>query len=278
MVRAPFGARLRVAMDQRGPICAGIDPHPQLMHAWGLSTDIAGLTEFSRRCADAFAETAAIVKPQVAFFEAYGSPGLAVLEETIAALRSGGALVLADAKRGDIGSTMSAYARAWLDDASPLASDAVTLSPYLGFGSLQPALELAQQTGRGVFALAATSNPEGRTVQRARCSGGTTVAQMIVDEAGSRNREAEPMGSVGVVIGATLSEIPDLKDLNGPVLLPGVGAQGGTPGSVAKLMGEYGHLAVPAVSRDILRSGPDVARLRTATTQAAESFAFLKQS
>ncbi|MBB3039920.1 orotidine-5'-phosphate decarboxylase [Hoyosella altamirensis] len=276
-MRAPFGARLSAAMDQRGPVCAGIDPHPQLMQAWGLSTGIAGLVEFSRRCADAFAGTAAIVKPQVAFFEAYGSPGLAVLEETIAALRSGGALVLADAKRGDIGSTMSAYARAWLDDASPLASDAVTLSPYLGFGSLQPALELAQQTGRGVFALAATSNPEGQTVQRAQCSGGATVAQMIVDEAGDRNRGAEPMGSVGVVVGATLSEIPDLKYLNGPVLLPGVGAQGGTPGSVAKLMGEYGHLAVPAVSRDILKAGPDVARLRTATVQAAESFAFLKQ-
>src|SRR5690606_40933842 len=116
---------------------------------------------------EAFADTVAIVKPQVAFFEAFGSAGFAVLERTIAALRESGTLVLADAKRGDIGSTMDAYARAWLADDSPLVSDAVTVSPYLGFGSLEPAIDLATRSDRGVFVLAATSNPEGAQVQTA---------------------------------------------------------------------------------------------------------------
>ncbi|MCW4353210.1 orotidine-5'-phosphate decarboxylase [Hoyosella sp. YIM 151337] len=275
--RASFGARLRSALDQRGPVCVGIDPHPQLLEAWGLSVCARGLAEFADRCADAFAHTAAIVKPQVAFFEAYGAQGYTVLERTMATLRSGGALVLADAKRGDIGSTMAAYARAWLADESPLAADAMTVSPYLGFGSLTPAITLAQQTGRGVFVLAATSNPEGQQVQAARSAPGHSIAQTMVDDAAECNREAEPLGSVGVVIGATLDSVPNLSGLNGPVLLPGVGAQGGTPASVARLMGGNGRLALPAVSRDVLRTGPDVGALRAAVTRTAEAFSFLRQ-
>ena len=91
----------------------------------------------------------AAFKPQAAFFERHGSRGVAVLEEVIAACREVGTLCIVDAKRGDIGSTMDGYAQAFLSDASPLAGDAVTLSPYLGVGSLTPALELARQTGRG---------------------------------------------------------------------------------------------------------------------------------
>ncbi|MGB7504922.1 MAG: orotidine-5'-phosphate decarboxylase, partial [Mycobacterium sp.] len=185
-------------MAQRGPLCLGIDPHPELLTAWGLTTDPQGLARFSDICVAAY-EGFAVVKPQVAFFEAYGSAGFAVLEHTIAALRDSGVLVLADAKRGDIGSTMAAYAQAWAGD-SPLVADAVTASPYLGFGSLQPLLDVAHQHGRGVFVLAATSNPEGASVQRAE-SGGLTVAQSMVDAAAAVNRERP--GLVGVVVGAT---------------------------------------------------------------------------
>ena len=128
-------------MAQRGPLCLGIDPHPELLQAWGLAVDADGLARFSDICVAAFG-AAAVVKPQVAFFEAYGAAGFAVLERTIGALRDAGVLVLADAKRGDIGSTMAAYAQAWAGD-SPLAADAVTASPYLGFGSLQPLLDTA---------------------------------------------------------------------------------------------------------------------------------------
>ena len=159
-----FGARLTEAIAARGPLCPGIDPHPELLTAWGLSVDADGLARFCDICVEAFSGFA-IVKPQVAFFEAYGAAGYTVLERTMRALRGEGVLVLADAKRGDIGSTMAAYAQAWAGT-GPLAADAVTASPYLGFGSLQPLLDLAAVNGRGVFVLAATSNPEGASVQR----------------------------------------------------------------------------------------------------------------
>ncbi|HEX2285783.1 MAG TPA: orotidine-5'-phosphate decarboxylase, partial [Mycobacterium sp.] len=222
-----FGRRLADAVSERGPLCPGIDPHPQLLRAWDLAADADGLSRFCDICVTAFADFA-VVKPQVAFFEMYGAAGYAVLERTISALREAGVLVLADAKRGDIGSTMAAYAQAWAGD-SPLAADAVTASPYLGFGSLQPLLDIAQTHGRGVFVLAATSNPEGATVQRAD-AGGRSVAQSIVDAASAVNRDTLPEpGSIGVVVGATLSDPPDVSALGGPVLLPGVGAQGGRP-------------------------------------------------
>ncbi|MCV7099662.1 orotidine-5'-phosphate decarboxylase, partial [Mycobacterium palustre] len=223
-----FGARLAAAKLARGPLCLGIDPHPELLRAWDLPTTADGLAAFCDICVEAFAGFA-VVKPQVAFFEAHGAAGFAVLERTIAALRSAGVLVLADAKRGDIGSTMAAYAAAWAGD-SPLAADAVTASPYLGFGSLRPLLEAAAANDRGVFVLAATSNPEGGTVQRAAFDG-RTVAQLIVDQAAVVNRSARPHdpGYVGVVLGATVFEAPDVSQLGGPVLVPGVGVQGGRP-------------------------------------------------
>ena len=166
--------------------------------------------------------------------------------------------MLADAKRGDIGSTMAAYAAAWAGD-SPLAVDAVTASPYLGFGSLQPLLDAAAANGRGVFVLAATSNPEGAGVQCAQTDG-RTVAQSIVDAAAAVNRAASPEpGSVGVVVGATLSTPPDVSALGGPVLVPGVGAQGGRPDALLGFGGARPGQLLPAVSRELLRAGPDVA-------------------
>ncbi|MBU3750423.1 MAG: orotidine-5'-phosphate decarboxylase, partial [Mycobacterium sp.] len=227
-----FGARLTTAIAARGPLCVGIDPHPGLLTDWGLPGTVEGLDRFCDICVAAYAGFA-VVKPQVAFFEVYGSAGFAVLERTIAALQAAGVLVLADAKRGDIGSTMAAYAQAWAG-AGPLAADAVTASPYLGFGSLTPLLEVAAAHDRGVFVLAATSNPEGAGVQRAVAGGGLTVAQSIVDQAAAVNRGAHP-GSVGVVVGATLdpADVPDLSALGGPVLVPGVGVQGGRPETLA---------------------------------------------
>ena len=269
--RAGFGARLADAVAAKGPLCLGIDPHPELLRAWSLPVDVDGLAAFCDICVTAFAGFA-IVKPQVAFFESYGSAGYAVLERTIAGLREAGVLVLADAKRGDIGTTMAAYAAAWAGD-SPLASDAVTASPYLGFGSLQPLLDLAAETGRGVFVLAATSNPEGASVQRAVLDD-RTVAQSIIDAAGALNRTTEP-GSVGVVVGATLSDVPDLSRLGGPVLVPGVGAQGGRPEQLAGLGGALPGQLLPAVSREVLRAGPDVAALRGAAERMRDAVAHL---
>jgi orotidine-5'-phosphate decarboxylase len=268
-----FGARLADAISRRGPLCLGIDPHPELLTAWGLQYSAAGLAAFCDTCVQAFGGFA-VVKPQVAFFEAYGSAGYAVLERTIASLREEGVLVLADAKRGDVGSTMAAYAAAWAGD-SPLAADAVTASPYLGFGSLCPLLDAAAAHGRGVFVLAATSNPEGAVVQLAK-RGGRTVAQSIVDDAAAVNRAALPEpGSVGVVVGATLDRVPDLRGLGGPVLVPGVGAQGGSPDTLGGLGGARPGQLLPAVSRDVLRAGPDVAALRAAGERMRDALAYL---
>lgn len=268
-----FGSRLATAIGARGPLCVGIDPHPELLRAWDLPVSADGLARFCDICVQAYAGFA-IAKPQVAFFESYGSAGFAVLERTMAALRESGVLVLADAKRGDIGSTMAAYAQAWAGD-GPLAADAVTASPYLGFGSLQPLLDLAAANGRGVFVLAATSNPEGASVQRA-VSGARTVAQSVVDDAAAVNRAALPQpGSVGVVIGATLDEVPDVSELGGPVLVPGVGAQGGRPDALGGLGGARPGQLLPAVSREILRAGPDFAAVRRAGEKMRDEVAYL---
>ena len=252
-----FGARLAEVVAARGPLCVGVDPHPGLLADWGLSADAAGLERFALTCAEAFAGEVAVVKPQSAFFEAYGSAGLAVLERLIAECRQAGALVLLDVKRGDIGSTMAAYAQAYLADGAPLAADAITVSPYLGFGSLQPALELAGRTGRGVFVLAATSNPEGASVQRAHRADGRSVAQTVVDEAGRRNAGISPMGDTGVVIGATVGTLGlDLGELNGPILAPGFGAQGAGVAELRALFGPGLAGVLPSSSRDVLRHGP----------------------
>ena len=273
-----FGARLAEARLRRGPLCLGIDPHPELLTAWGLPTNADGLAAFCDSCIEAFAGFA-VVKPQVAFFEAYGALGYAVLERTIGALRDAGVLVLADAKRGDIGTTMAAYAAAWAGD-SPLAADAVTASPYLGFGSLRPLLETAAAHDRGVFVVAASSNPEGATVQQARFDE-RTVAQLIVDQAAVINKSAsqsanpgEP-GSVGVVVGATTLKPPDLSALGGPVLVPGIGAQGGRPEQLAGLGGAVPGQLWPAVSREVLRAGSGVPELRAAGERLLEAVAYL---
>jgi orotidine-5'-phosphate decarboxylase len=259
---SPFGARLRQAMDKRGPLCVGIDPHAALLEAWGLGDDVAGLERFTRTVVEALAGEVAVLKPQSAFFERFGSRGIAVLEQAVADARSAGALVLMDAKRGDIGSTMAAYADAFLAPTSPLFSDAVTVSPYLGFGSLRPAFDAARASGSGVFALALTSNPEGHEVQHAVGEDGLTVAQSVLRQLAAENADAHPLGSFGAVVGATLRDIDAALDINGPLLAPGVGAQGATPADLPGVFGAAAANVLPSVSRDVLKHGPSVAALR----------------
>ncbi|MFD7236937.1 orotidine-5'-phosphate decarboxylase [Streptomyces syringium] len=269
----PFGARLRRAMDERGPLCVGIDPHAALLADWGLSDDIAGLERFTRTVVEALADRVAVLKPQSAFFERFGSRGIAVLEQAVADSRAAGALVLMDAKRGDIGSTMAAYAATYLDAASPLFSDAVTVSPYLGYGSLRPALDLARESGTGVFVLALTSNPEGAEVQHAVRADGASVAATMLEHVKAENADAAPMGSYGAVVGATLGDTlgaagVDLA-INGPLLAPGIGAQGATPADLPRVFGAAVRDVVPNVSRGVLRHGPDVAALRASAARFA---------
>lgn len=263
-----FGSRLAQRMRERGQLCVGIDPHPGLLAAWGLNDDAAGLERFSLTVVDAVGGATAAVKPQVALYERHGSAGMAVLEKVLARAAEADVLTIADAKRGDIGSTMAAYADAWLRDRSTLAADAVTLSPYLGFESLRPALELAAASGRGVFVLALTSNPEGAGVQHV--GGSDSVARRIVAAAAAENSGAAPgEGSVGLVIGATVgSALTDLAidpvSLNGPILAPGLGAQGAGGADLRRTFGAAYPQVLGTSSRDILQAGPRPEGLRDA--------------
>ncbi len=268
----PYGQRLRRLTAERGPLCVGIDPHPPLLTAWGLPTSAAGVERFARGLIEAIGSEVAVFKPQSAFFETYGSAGIAVLERVLADLRAVGAISVLDVKRGDIGSTMDAYAAAYLADGAPLAADAITASPYLGFGSLAGAIDLAAKTGRGVYVLALTSNPEGPQVQHARVADGRIVGQAILDEVAERNaaaREVGELGHVGVVVGATIGRTAaDFSRLNGSILVPGLGAQGGTAAGLAEVFGDARQLVLPSSSREILSAGPDRSALRAAVGKA----------
>ncbi|SCL33829.1 orotidine-5'-phosphate decarboxylase [Micromonospora nigra] len=265
-----FGARLHRTVTERGPLCVGIDPHPGLLARWGLDDDVDGLERFARTVVEALGDQVAVIKPQSAFFERYGSRGVAVLESIIRQLRDQGALVLLDVKRGDIGSTVRAYASAYLDPSSSLYVDAVTASPYLGVGSLAPMFELAAEHGGGVFVLALTSNPEGAAVQRAHGADGRTVAQTVIDEIAQLNAGADPLGSMGLVVGATIGETGhDLSAVNGPLLAPGLGAQGATAADLRVVFGSSLPSVLPSYSREILSAGPDPQALRAAAHRAA---------
>lgn len=267
-----FGERLHRTVADRGPLCVGIDPHAALLARWGLTDDVAGLERFAFTVVEALADRVAVLKPQSAFFERFGSRGIAVLESTIRQSREAGAVVLLDVKRGDIGSTMAAYASAYLDPESALRSDAITLSPYLGVGSLRPAFEMAAAHGGGVFVLALTSNPEGPAVQHAVTADGRTVAQTVIDEISQLNGGADPLGSMGLVVGATIGDTGhDLSKVNGPLLAPGLGAQGGSPDQLRTIFGESLQNVLPSYSREVLGAGPDVASLRAATQRAADA-------
>ncbi len=279
-VPEPFGARLRAAMDELGPFCPGVDPHPGLLERWGLSDDVDGLERFAMTCVEAFGGAVACVKPQSAFFERFGSRGIAVLENTLEGLRDAGTLSLLDAKRGDIGTTMAGYAQAYLSETSPVRADAVTLSPYLGYESLRPALDLAAATGRGVFVLTLTSNPEGPGVQHATV-GGRSVAASVVEGVTADNasdRRNGSLGSVGMVVGATVGDAVralglDLAASNAPLLAPGLGAQGGTPEGVRATFGRAVGQVLGNSSREVLGAGPRASDLRAAARRSADAMA-----
>ena len=263
-----FGTRLAAAMDEHGPLCVGIDPHEHLLASWGLPASAAGVREFALRTVSELKGTVAAVKPQSAFFEQYGSAGVAALEETLAAAREAGLLTVLDIKRGDIGSTMGAYAKAYLDPASPLAADSITASPYLGFGALEPAFALADAHGKGVFVLALTSNPEGAEVQHAG-AGGTSVAGSIVSQVRQRNAHtfgsSAELGPYGLVVGATIGRAAkdlgiDPSDCGGPILAPGVGAQGAGLAELREVFGDRAlasRQVLATASRAVLGAGPE---------------------
>ena len=244
----------------------GIDPHASLLDDWGLSDDVQGLEKFANAVLDATVSRVGIIKPQVSFFERHGSKGFAVLEKLAERAAQTDLLVIMDAKRGDIGTTMDAYFDAWLGKNAPFMSDALTVSPYLGFDSLKLTLSGAAERGKGVFVLAATSNPEGASVQRATI-GTNTLARSIWDSLSDINSVTAAgkarYGSFGAVLGATLNlksfgleDVLEGQELSAtPILAPGFGAQGAELSTSKLLFGAAAPQVIHSVSRSILQAG-----------------------
>ena len=256
-----FGSRLSAVFQQSGRLCVGIDPHEELLDKWGLEDTAQSLDTFGRRVVDACESRVGIIKPQVAFYERHGSAGFAALERLAAYASEAKLLVIMDAKRGDIGSTMNGYFDAWLGKNAPFAADALTVSPYLGFDSLLPTLSLAHERGKGVFVLAATSNPEAAALQTASVNG-VSLANSIWHSLDRTNRavDGDLLGSFGAVIGATLNfanfglELGDAPTT--PILAPGFGAQGALLAQAKQIFGEASSRTIATVSRSVLNSGP----------------------
>jgi len=262
-----FGAKLAKSFENYGQLCVGIDPHQALLADWSLPDSAAGLREFAKIALEATIGRVGIIKPQVSFFERFGSAGFAVLEEFAQEAAKSDLVVIMDAKRGDIGTTMDAYFEAWLGANAPFICDALTVSPYLGFESLKPVMAESLERGKGVIVLAATSNPEGASLQKAT-SAGVTIAKQIWAGLSELNSvtagPGEQFGSFGAVIGATLSlggfglgSIQDGQGLGAtPILAPGFGAQGALLSDSRQLFGEASKQVIHSVSRSVLEAGP----------------------
>ena len=271
-----FGTRLRDAIATTSPLCVGVDPSSALLSQWGLDDSAAGVEAMGRRVIEAVAGVAAAIKPQVAFFERHGALGLGALERVLDEARHAGILVVGDAKRGDIDSTMSAYGDAWLSEESPLRVDALTVTAYMGLGAMDAIFDQAKAGARGIFVVVASSNPEGRMLQEARTADGDSVEESLLKELGGRNStevsaKSAAFGSLGAVVGATRSAgtLP-LSALHGPFLVPGVGAQGATPSDVGALFaGCAPHSVLVNASRSILSAGPGTREIRLAAETLA---------
>lgn len=248
-----YTRRLAGVTAERGRLCVGIDPMPQVLDAWGLDHDVAGLERCARGIVEALGERVAVFKPQSAFFEAFGSAGVAVLERVLEDIRAAGALAILDVKRGDIGSSMSGYAAAYLGQRAPVRADAITVSPYLGVESLRPAIDAAVAGGQGLYVLARTSNPEGASIQLAGI-GPITVAQHVVDTVTVLNETAG--SAIGLVVGGTHTDLGcDLSRFNGSLLVPGIGPQGGSIEALTRIFGDATRYVLPTVSREVIGAG-----------------------
>jgi orotidine-5'-phosphate decarboxylase len=199
-----------------------------------------------------------ILKPQVAFFEQFGSQGFAVLERMLSLASDHGFTVIADAKRGDIGSTMDGYARAWLATEGPFLADAITVSPYLGSESLEETISFASSNSKGIYILAATSNPEAKALQSSEAANKRSVASNVASYAAKFNKE--PLGSVGLVIGAQANLVDmaiDASDLDStPILAPGFGSQGAKLSNVRSIFGKLCGVTIFNVSRSVAGDSP----------------------
>lgn len=269
-----FCTRLRARINEHSPLCVGIDPSRAILAECGLPDSAQGALEFGRRLLQAAEYKLAIVKPQAAYFERFGSSGIRALEELTAEARSKELLVLLDAKRGDIDTTGEAYAEAFFSPASSLRVDAVTLNPFLGLEALEKAIAFAVRNDGGVFVVVRSSNPEGEAIQTARHADGRTVAEAFCEKITGLNRRlvADSPGPIGAVVGATCRDAAaTVAALPASyVLAPGVGAQGATLRDVRTRMSQVRGRVLPSISRAALANGCSVGDLRSTIGQLKE--------
>lgn len=276
--RSDFGLRLSNSMAKYGPLCVGIDPHRKLLTDWGYNVDAEGAELFSMRMLQAASGCAAAVKFQTPMFERYGSKGFEALERVLYAARQMGVITIVDCLHGGLPTTISAIADAYFKPGAPMLADAITLLPYYGARSLNGLINEALENGRGVFIASLTSNPEGMSLQTSiRQSGdykGRTVAYGIAATAQKHNVDIEGMGSVGLIIGATIGQWIQDSGVNpasftGPILSPGYGWQGAEAKDLKTVFkGTRGNVLV-TVSRFIASHGPSISALKQATESIA---------
>jgi orotidine-5'-phosphate decarboxylase len=274
-VSESFAARFAAVRDRFGPLVFGADPHAAVLARWNLPDDAEGLERFTDIVLAAASGAVGLVKPQSAFYERHGWRGVRTLTRLVETAREQGLLVIMDVKRGDVGSTNDAYAQAYLGDGAPLRADALTVHPYLGLAAMDAFATRAHESGACLLVVTRSSNPEGREVQTARTSHGTTVEQQLLDEIRARNAALAPgrIGPVGAVIAPSPTLPPlDLAAANALFLAPGVGAQGATPADIAATFADCPDRVMPSVSRSLLAAGPDPAALRDAAARLNEDF------
>jgi orotidine-5'-phosphate decarboxylase len=259
---AAFGDRLAGAIERkRSQLVVGLDPRLDL-----LPVELRGdppaqaIARFGRGIVDAVAPHAVAIKPQLAFFEAHGAEGMRSFEDLCAYARSAGLLVIADGKRGDIGSTARAYAAAYLErrGGAEAVADALTVNPYLGRDSLEPFLAACRREGAGIFCLVKTSNEGGADVQDLALLDGRRLWQHVAGLVGEWGEDLvgeRGLSSVGAVVGATHPRaVGEARRLlpRAILLLPGVGAQGATPADVARAFTSGPASALVTVSRAVM--------------------------
>lgn len=249
---ASFGQRLKDCFSRNGQLCVGIDPSSSQLSKWGLEVSATGAKNFGYELIEASSGEVGIIKVQVAFFEQFGPAGFQALDEVLRRANQAKLLVIADAKRGDIGSTMEGYAKSWLGDQGGFLCDAVTVSPFLGPAALNETALFARQNNKGIFVLSATSNPEAPSVQQARYQN-QTVSSSVAHFA--KSHSAGEFGSIGLVIGATVN-LDDFglseEALFGlPILVPGFGAQGASLGRAKDIFPRLTENIICSASRSI---------------------------
>jgi orotidine-5'-phosphate decarboxylase len=267
-VAASFSDRLAESVERkRSQLLVGLDPRPELLpvelrgEAWASRAAAAdACARFCRGLVDAVAPYVVGVKVQLAFFEALGADGVRALEEVCEYARNAGVLVIADGKRGDIGSTARAYADAYLerrDEASPPV-DALTVNSYLGSDSIEPLVAACRRSGSGIFCLVKTSNAGSADVQDLICSDGRPLWQQVAELVAAWGEDLvgeHGLSSVGAVVGATHPRaVGEARRLmpQAVLLLPGIGAQGASPADVARAFTSGPASALVPVSRSVI--------------------------